>query len=64
MRASLPRLREISSAGFPAGQKYDDPGEPTFGQYWTGLYRRAQYDFWGTAKEAVRDFFAFPEENE
>ena len=45
----------------PSGQRYDDPGEPTFGQYWSGLYDRARYDFWGTAREAIRDFFAFPQ---
>jgi hypothetical protein len=44
----------------PSGQKYDDPGEPTFGQYWSGLYDRARYDFYGTARDAIRDFFAFP----
>jgi len=44
----------------PSGQKYDDPGEPTFGQYWTGLYNRARYDWYGTSREAIRDFFAYP----
>ena len=48
----------------PSGQKYDDPGEPSFGGYWSGLYDRAREDYWGTAAEALGDFFAFPGDGE
>ena len=43
----------------PFGQKYDDPCEPGLGEYFKGVWERFWVDPYSTAKQAIRDFFAF-----
>ena len=42
----------------PFGQKYDDPGEPSMGEWAGGQYKKLKESPLRTLKEAIKDFFA------
>ena len=52
-----PSFKNVLGLG-PAGQRYDDPGEPSFGEYVRGSWHRYVQNPSEGAAQFARDFFA------